>query len=137
MMRILIAHAKGEDANIVEGLVRDAQEAVPGAEVIKASDEWKRTFSSAGGWGPWTRQVGAGRDLNGSPTYDVYICPREYVGKATAQIVEAALSAGRRVIFGSGGDFSRVTSIIEEDSQSWVAGWRLVASPSHSTGETQ
>ena len=136
-MRILIAHAKGEDETTVEGLVQDAKEAVPGAEVITASDEWKRTFASAGGWGPWAQQVGAGRDLNGAPTYDVYICPREYVGKATAQIVEAALAAGRRVIFGCGGDFSPVTSIIEEDSQSWVSGWRLVASSTHSTGERQ
>jgi len=134
-MRIFIAHAKGEDPDAVDELVRDAHEASPGAEVVKASEEWKRTFASAGGWAPWAQQVGSGRDVNGQPTYDVYVCPREYVGKATAQIVEAALAVGRKVIFGTGGDFSSVVSIIEEDSQSWVAGWRLVVSHARTTGE--
>jgi hypothetical protein len=126
MMRILIAHAKGEDAAEIDALVKEVQEASPGAEVIKASDEWQRSFSSLGSWGAWTSFVGGGRDVNGAPTYDTYVCPREYVGRATAQIIETALASGRNVILGRKGEFNLVSSIIVEDPDSWVAGWKLV-----------
>lgn len=132
-MRIFLAHAKGnDDSEHTRWLRREIPQrlakAQPDAEVVLALDEWRSTFSSAGSWEAWARQVGGGHDWQGIPTFDAYVLPTEYIGRGTAQIAAYAIAAGRGVVYWPKG-FSRPQPVLAvekvPDSDSWTHGWRV------------
>jgi len=125
--RILFAHAKSEDSDAITDGIDLIQSLCADAEVVSARDDWMRNQSSLESIQAWARHVGAGWSLmEGRPTYDLIICPRQYVGNWTALIVGAALASQRPVAyFGLGSELFPVTSLIQVDPQDYQNGWCL------------
>lgn len=129
-MNVFIAHNKGESPNRIAEVSAWAQTCVPGSVVTTGEQEWAARFAQAGGWAAWTRDVGAGTDLDGRPRYAVIVVPSRVVGRATAQIINAALGAGKIVVFYDAptGRASSVVRVDETDEESWKAGYTVVTS---------
>jgi hypothetical protein len=131
MKRIFLASAKDESADKVAEWKQEIEAQVPGVTVVDGLSDWNENFARCGGWNGWAEDVATGRDLNGRPRYDAILCPRESVGKATMQIVEAALRVGKPVLLGDAvRGTKRVVGVVQSDPTSWKAGWELVTDAS-------
>ena len=126
MKRIFLASAKDEAPDKVAEWKQEVEALVPGVTVVDGLTDWQENFSRCGGWNGWADDVATGRDLYGRPRYDAILCPRESVGKATMQIVEAALRVGKPVLLGGAQGVQRVIGVVQSDPTSWKAGWELV-----------
>jgi len=129
-MRIFLAHAKGaaEDAH-VGYLAAEIASRFPGASVVLSRDAHRETFADGGGWLSWAHMVGSGHDWQGQPTYDGYVILTDLVGRVTAHIVAAALSANRGVIYWPRGASAPAPVRAVEavpGSESWTHGWRII-----------
>jgi hypothetical protein len=129
-MRIFIAHARGEaDSEHVAYVASEIPARLADAETVLARDEWDRTFASSGGWDAWTREIGAGCDWQGCPTFDCYVMLTEQIGRATAQIASYALASNRNVVYWPRGErkpvpVRAIEAVPGEDS--WLCGWRVI-----------
>jgi hypothetical protein len=126
MKRIFLAAAKGDSPDKVAAWKAEIEVQAPGVAIVDGLTDWGENFSRCGGWSGWVQDVARGRDLNGRPRFDAVVCPRASVGKATAQIVEAALQERKPVLLVNAGGVRRVTGVVQTDSDSWKAGWELV-----------
>lgn len=126
MKRIFLASAKDESADKVAEWKAEVEAAIPGVTVVDGLTDWNENFSRCGGWNGWADDVATGRDLYGRPRYDAILCPRESVGKATMQIVQAALRCGKPVLLGGAHGAQRVIGVVQSDPTSWKSGWELV-----------
>jgi len=133
---IFLASPKGTpDAQIdlAFGLVEEKfSAAIPHASVtvVRAKDEWEKSFTQCGGWDAWAKHVATGIDYEyRTPLYNAVVCTAESVGRATAQIVEQALSARRMVALVRGQEIAQVIAVECTDSDNWQSGWRLNTSP--------
>ena len=64
--------------------------------------------------------------MEGRPTYDLIVCPRQFVGNWTALIVNAALASRRPVAYlGLGDNLEKVNRIRHVDPEDWQNGWCL------------
>jgi len=100
----------------------------PRVVVISGRDDYKRAAKRAGGWKPWARSV-AGPAIDGQPRFHRIVCPEEYVGRATADIVRDAITNDRPVFLLDKGRLRRITEVRTVNPDSWVNGWRLIAAP--------
>jgi hypothetical protein len=125
--RILFAHARQEETDAIEEGIAAINTFFPDAEVIAARDDWKKNQSSMESIQTWARHVGGGWSLmEGRPTYDLIVCPRQFVGNWTALIVNAALASRRPVAyFGLGDSLETVNRIRHVDPEDWQNGWCL------------
>jgi hypothetical protein len=106
--------------------------AIPHASVtvVRAKDEWDKSFAQCGDWDAWAKHVATGVDCEyRTPLYNAVVCTAESVGRVTAQIVEQALSARRMVALVHGQDISQVVSVERTDSDNRQSMWRLNTSP--------
>jgi hypothetical protein len=133
---IFLASPKGTSDQEVESALELVQskfsEAIPHATVtvVKAKDEFDRTFKQCGGWDGWTTHVATGVDYEfRTPLYNAIVCTTPTVGRATAQIAERALAARRMVALVQQGTLSRVVGVECLDSDNWQTGWRLNTAP--------
>lgn len=126
MKRLFLAAAKDESPDKVAEWKAEIAAQVPGATIVDGLTDWTENFARCGGWNGWAEDVAGGRDLYGRPRYDAIICPRESVGKATMQIVEAALRNGKPVLLAGVSGVRRVIGTVQSDPTSWKAGWELV-----------
>jgi hypothetical protein len=126
MKRIFLAAAKDESPDKVTEWKQEIAAQAPDALVVDGLTDWNENFSRCGGWNGWAEDVAQGRDINGRPRYDVIVCPRRCVGRATMQIVEIALRNGKPVLLADTGGVQRVIGVVLEDPTSWKAGWELV-----------
>jgi len=102
--RIFVAHAKDvEDLDALRARVQSLADAMIGeirtVRVVLGFEDWMANFSTCGSWDSWAQQVGAGR-LYGAPEprYHAIVATDTHVGRATEQIVRAALAVGTRVL---------------------------------------
>lgn len=125
--RILFAHARQEEADAIEEGIVTINTFFPDAEVVAARDDWKKNQSSMESIQTWARHVGGGWSLmEGRPTYDLIVCPRQFVGNWTALIVNAALASHRPVAYlGLGDNLEKVNRIRHVDPEDWQNGWCL------------
>lgn len=125
--RILFAHARQEETDAIEEGIATINSFYPDAEVVAARDDWKKNQSSMESIQTWARHVGGGWSLmEGRPTYDLIVCPRQFVGNWTALIVNAALASRRPVAyFGLGDSLETVNRIRHVDPEDWQNGWCL------------
>ena len=126
MKRIFLATAKGDSPDKIDGWKRELLAELPGVTIVDGYTDWQDNFSRCGGWNEWARDVAQGRDINGQARYDLFVCPYACVGKATAQILEAAMQSGKPVVLASADGAKRVIGVMQVDAHSWKAGWELV-----------
>jgi hypothetical protein len=88
-----------------------------------------------GDWDVWAKGI-ITRDhaITREPFYDLIIVPGEYVGRATAQIVDSAVRAGRPVfLLTEGGEewgpLQRITQVYPYDPDDWQGGYRCEPDP--------
>tara|TARA_R100000152_G_C6613863_1_gene66846 strand:- start:72 stop:527 length:456 start_codon:yes stop_codon:yes gene_type:complete len=138
MIRIFYAHASGDDSDVIaqgcagiKELVRAKGEragkdvkvtVVPGRDDFRAH--------CRGDWDVWAKSV-VHREhaITRKPFYDLIVIPTPYVGRATAQIVNVAIRAGRPVFLlsnNSEGNSSleRITQVYPYDIDDWQGGYR-------------
>jgi|TARA_R100000482_G_C4997387_1_gene90041 hypothetical protein len=102
-----LAHSKQDGLEEVEqwcakigrALVQDGWK----TKVVAGRDDYETRAAALGGWKAWCRDVPHGKDFSGAPMFHGVIVPMysddvvRTVGKATAQIVQGFLSAGKHV----------------------------------------
>ena len=136
-MRVFLAHPKAWTDAQIDAKVAEVRAALPAAEVISGRDSFAATAHGSGSWSAWATEVGSGTDANGDPTFDLILVPDVFCGKATAQIVDAALRSSREVIalkiardiYGKvvRSDWFPVVAVqIDEETYGWKACGRLV-----------
>jgi hypothetical protein len=129
--RLFVAHAKDvEDLEALRARVYGLADEVIGDQrtirVVMGFEDWQTNFSTCGSWDSWAQQVGAGR-LYGSPEprYHAIVVPDEVVGRATEQVVRAALAVGTRVLRLDAAGFHRVARI-DSLTQDYRTSGRLI-----------
>jgi hypothetical protein len=103
--RILFCHPKSwDDAQIEEGVRRlreVAARVLPGyeVEITSGRDAYNQHFARCGGWGGWTYAMATEtRYQDGQPLFHTYAVPDLAMGRATAELIGAALKIGKRVV---------------------------------------
>tara|TARA_Y100000034_G_scaffold52694_1_gene64680 strand:- start:120 stop:602 length:483 start_codon:yes stop_codon:yes gene_type:complete len=92
--------------------------------VVPGRDDHKLNFT--GDWDAWAKAVISRKDsITLQRHYDIIVVPSETVGRATAQIVEAALTVGRPVILFDEGTLKKVVGIHQHDPEDWQGGFTL------------
>jgi hypothetical protein len=130
MKRLFLATAKGDDPLRVAEWRAAIAALVPNVTIVDGVEDWTENFHRCGGWNGWAQDVATGRDINGRHRFDIIVCPHIVVGKATAQIVDAALRMTKPVFHvRRDGEVARVVTVAQEDPESWKAGWVLVTDP--------
>jgi len=106
---------------------------VPGAIAVTASlEDYRERFRSFGTWGDWIADVSRGlRQGDYTPRYHIFVIDEPLVGRATAQIAESALAAGKPVLFADTAwpeerGFAQVTGVTCVDPDSWIGAWQVV-----------
>jgi hypothetical protein len=122
---VLVAHSAKEEQTAIDDIVAYLRQQMPGAFVSTAREQWQLRLSSAGSADQLAVELGAGSQLNGQPLFSLIVFPRPYVGKRSAITAEAALRAGRLVVYLDGVAFVPVGGIQTIDADDWQAGWLL------------
>lgn len=126
MKTAFLAHPKGWDDHQIDQAVADlaacfASASFP-ARPCSGRDDWNEQFRIAGSWDSWAASA--------ARRYDIIVCPaNEPLGKATAQIVAAALHQGHSVLLWDGSakwvkgkSFKRITGTVPIPGDNWK-GW--------------
>ena len=141
-IRVFYAHAAADDSKVIDKTSKEIREAMRERytkkqakkrgepekglrlSIIPGRDDFKINFK--GDWGQWTNSIVARKDaITLEPYYHLIVLTSEYVGKATAQIVDAAAVAGRPVFLLHDGSFVRITQVRLDDPEDWQGGFSL------------
>lgn len=141
LMRVFFAHPAGaSDAEIREGSARikeglESKATEKGKElrvkVIPGRDDFKERCR--GDWNLWAKQVVARKDaVTMKRLYHAYVVPSDVVGRATADIIEGAITANLPVFRlypksdtkNSWGSLQRITQVYAYDPEDWSTGFR-------------
>lgn len=138
MQRILILHPKSTELDEVEALAAmlrqhpDLPKLVPGGhtwDVTTGRDSFlafEEKYGKPVNWGRWFSQItGTVTPFGAEPTFHIFIvAPESYVGKATKDIVAAALQKGRIVLrLTPDQELKRVTKVVAVDPTNFKRGW--------------
>ena len=106
---------------------------LPGEVSVAASfDDFQERFRIVGTWSDWTSDVAQGvRSGDYRPRYHLFLLDEPFVGRATAQIIEGALGAGKPVLYADSAwplerPFREVVKVVCVNEDSWVGSWELV-----------
>lgn len=101
MPRIFVAHDRGvPDAQLDAWKVQLQQLIGDSVEVVLGRDDFQQRAQQVGGWEAWARSVVHGLDSNFEPLFTGIVRPGPMIlGKATAEIIQAALGAGLPVVW--------------------------------------
>lgn len=129
---IFLASPKGSSDFHVQGALTTVKDKFSAAishadvAVVTSDQEWDRSFKQSGSWDAWTTHVACGVDYEfRTPLYNAIVCTTERVGKATADIVEKALTGRRMVALVMDSKITQVIGVESVDSDNWQSGWRL------------
>lgn len=127
-IRVLLAHARGEESDQIEAQVEFLRDHFAGqpVSISTARHEWQTRLGFSGSADQLMVDLGAGVTLGGEPLFHHIVCPRPYVGKRTQAIVNAALRARRHVWYMEDDTLIPVCGINAIDPDEWTAGWQLV-----------
>ena len=150
-LRAFLAHPKDTDDPTIEvlkhaatGLLLAQIKAHHGGltpEVVTGRDDFNDRAMACGGWGPWAESVATGTGyIDGAlrTLYDlIIVTPYQLVGRATAQMLEAALGNAnpslRKPVFfmphpeaPDGGYLYPVTSLAVHDPRNFKASHTLI-----------
>lgn len=139
-MRVFLGHPKGWDDETIDLAVRELAADMTSSlekavEVISGRDDFHANIAAEGNFNGWCRSITRRTDQYGRRFYDVVAVPKVTmsgtVGKATAMIVRDALQHGLPAVqvewLETGGiEVRPVTAVEDEDTENYIAGWRLV-----------
>lgn len=94
---------------------------VPGAKDFEAYFQ--------GDWNAWAADVSTRKNVvTGKPLYDLFVCPDQFVGRATAHMLITAMGIGRKVFHFDAftGKLQPVRLIACIDDDNWSAGYQLI-----------
>lgn len=92
--------------------------------VTAGRDDFNRYFQ--GNWSEWAESVSKRRNATtGKRLFDMIIVPSEWVGKATAQMIDAAVVVGMPVFLFQEGTVQRITQVRAGDPEDWQTGFQL------------
>lgn len=145
MIRVFLAHKKStppEELKAICDAVRDRLRAknpeIGPIEVVSGVEDHDKNFLERGSWEAWTSYVVSRADVvTREPYYHIIVIPvSDYeakmgevrIGRATAQIVNAANAAKRQVAIFAG-DLRAVTGGLTYDSDDWRTGWAIQFAP--------
>lgn len=150
--RIFYAHSAAEDeATTREVCTEMAQkfkakfakhysqfDLTPGKEirvsVIPGRVDFEANFQ--GDWDAWAGSISQRLDsITLKPHFDLIVVPNEYVGRATAAIVNVAVLVGRPVFLFKDSTISRISQVKIGDPDDWQGGFELSALPSPSPSQ--
>lgn len=135
---VFLAHAL--DAAGVDKLAGDLRaclhHAMPGTPVTVARTDFQKRYTECGcSWRKWAESVTA-LSSQGGRRHSIVVVPADYeesIGRATADIVRAALAVGVQVLvwdgqpeFVRGQSFRAVGKLREWDPDDWKSGWGLL-----------
>lgn len=135
---VFLAHPSGMDDAVLAALrdeVKAAMEPLlePGMTITVTTGKEDHTsrFGMCGGWPGWIQSVAEGTvtGLEGvRHLFDAYVvAPSETMGKATAEIIDRALTRGKAVFLYRGGIFRAGRTVVEIDRRDLRGGWVLEA----------
>ena len=128
-MNVFYGHRKGEDGLAVQEAIEAAAGMLgPEAIVVSGVLDHERHYARCGSWNAWAYDVARGVDYSSrKPRYDVFLIPDMDVGKATRDIINHAIDAGKLVFYWRPGQKAfRVTGVAPNENESWIDGWSLV-----------
>lgn len=135
--RWFLAHTRREDPiNIEQWCMKIGRSLVQNGwetKVVAGRDDYDTRAAALGGWKAWCHDVPHGKDFTGSPMFHGVIVPvfsdeiEPTVGKATAQILEGFLSAGKHVYSWcpATDKFSQIEAVEVLPDEDWLAWARL------------
>ena len=105
-MRAFYAHTRATPDEVIDASKMRLQallsEAVGDSTVIPGRDDFQDRSALEGGWKGWLHSVHSGTMPDGEPRFELLLVPDAVVGKATAQMIEGFLDAGKPVMFWNG-----------------------------------
>jgi hypothetical protein len=133
MIRLFIAHRKAEeDLDALKSSVESALTAskLSNFTLTLGRDDYEEKFKSAGSWDAWIERIATGiHPITRKAIYDGLVVPDAKVGKATAKMVELALSKKKPVLYlTSDGAVKVVTGVERKDLRNFQSGWELLFS---------
>jgi len=129
--KAFLAHKRQLDDRKIDQLVAGATlllrgKGVDHARVVSGRDDFKERSASLGGWQGWARDVAVGEDEYGNPSFNAIIVPAEVIGRATAGIIQEALTVAKPVYFWRKGELLQVKNVQTIDQEDWQQGWKLI-----------
>jgi len=126
---------KGEQFALATTL-RPKMEAHFGEEVQLTIVPGAKDFAAyfQGDWNAWAEGVHTRRNsVTGRVLYDLFVCPDQNVGRATAHMLITAMGAGRKVFHFDAftGKLSLVRLIACIDDDNWSSGYQLITRTTH------
>ena len=98
---------------------------------VKGKDDFLANMKRLGSWEAWEKNVVYGFKFGTvEKKYGLIFCINRVIGKATANIVQHALTAGTKIVLldPETGEFSAVKAVTKrEDTDDWKNGWMLQA----------
>jgi hypothetical protein len=132
-MKVFLACAKGMPDTDIQVLRKDVQRYLSmknkqTVQVIPSSEDYKDYFANCGGWSEWINRIALGIDYTTrKQIYNAIVCANAELGRATANIVEKSVAAGKPVLYWDKKTetMKRVASVKTVDETNWQAGWAL------------
>jgi hypothetical protein len=132
-LRVFVAHRK-DDALDLGALKAEIQQALDaeakGRRTVKVTlgrEDYLARSSSLGSWAAWIRDVATGLDyVTREPRFHAYVVPDERIGKATAEIIGAALNLRKPVLRWLGDGAFRPISLVQKVApRDFKSGWQI------------
>ena len=105
--RYFLAHSKADDDRDIDRWASEVTrllETTHGAgtvQVVPGRDDFRDRAEGLGGWKPWQESVATGVDWRGAAVFDGIVIPIRHqsdaIGRATSDMADAALAAGKPV----------------------------------------
>jgi hypothetical protein len=132
-IRVFYAHPSGEDEKTIAQTSIRIREFIRAkgeragkdlkVSVISGRDDFR--INCRGDWNVWAKSVVKREHaITRKPYYDFIVVPGTTVGRATAQIVDLAVRAGRPVFLLSEEKLERITQVYPFDVEDWQGGFR-------------
>jgi len=132
-IRVFFGHPSGADAKAIAQGCRKIREIIHAkgenagkslrVSVISGRDDFQ--IHCRGDWSAWAKSVVSREHaMTRVPYYDLFVVPSQYVGRATAQIVDLATRGGRPVFLLKEERLERISSVYPYDPDDWQGGFK-------------
>jgi len=97
--------------------------------MVVTPGKWDFSLYFQGDWNEWAASVASRKHaVTGRPLYDLFVCPDDFVGRATAHMLITAMGTGKRVFRFE--PYTRKLSAVHFiaciDDDNWSSGYQLI-----------